>query len=102
MKIIQDICSKLIAKGGHKAYLVIFDEVQFETLAQHCYSKILDERGSNRQLITNPGTFTEAYYKDNIPDIAKVRELLKSELANQLYQRNLITESEYKKVWPTK
>lgn len=102
MDIIRDICNTLIDRVGRKAYLIFTNEAAFLALAEMCIKKMDEERSVPKQLITNPGAFNSIYYKENTPDMGKVQQALKKELANQLYQRNLITESEFKKVWPTK
>jgi hypothetical protein len=102
METINTFCNTLVDKVGRQAYLLLIDDAKLHALAELCLKQIEDERSVPKQLITNPGAFNSAYYQNNTPDLGKVQEELKKTLANQLYIRNLITESEYKKVWPTK
>ena len=102
MDIIKQIENKIIDAYGRDVLTIIQSEKQLKKAIEQAISDInWDERGNKRQLITNPSAFNDAYYQSITVDVAKVQEQIKTELVNQLYTRNLITESEYKMVCPT-
>ena len=103
MDIIQKIENKIIDKHGYNTLTLVQSEKRLKKAIEDAIFDIeWDEGGKNRQLITNKSAFNGAYYQSITVDVAKVQEQIKSELVNQLYTRNLITESEYRKVCPTK
>lgn len=102
MDIIKQIENRIIDQYGRDVLTIIQSEKQLKKAIEQAISDInWDERGKKRQLITNPSAFNGAYYQSITVDVAKVQEQIKTELVKQLYTRNLITESEYKKVCPT-
>lgn len=99
MDIIKKIENRIIDQYGRDVLTIIQSDKQLKRVIEKAISDIeWDERGRNRQLITNTSAFNAGYYKSITVDVAKVQEQIKGELVNQLYTRNLITESEYKKV----
>ena len=57
--------------------------------------------GGGPSLITNQSAFKSGYYQDMKPDLKKLQEEIKAEILSQMYTKNLITESEYKKACHT-
>ena len=103
MDIIKTIENRIIDKYGRDVLTIIQSEKQLKKVIENTISDIeWDERGKKRQLITNQSAFNGVYYQSITVDVAKVQKQIKEELVNQLYTRNLITESEYRKVCPTK
>ena len=99
MDIIKKIENRIIDQYGRDVLTIILSDKQLKRVIEETISNIeWDERGRNRQLITNTSAFNAAYYQSITVDVAKVQEQIKGELVNQLYTRNMITESEYKKV----
>lgn len=102
MDIIKKIENRIIAQYGRDVLTIIQSDKQLKKAIETAISDIeWDERGKYRQLITNATAFNNAYYQSINVDIAKVQAQIKKELVNQLYTRNIITESEYKKACPT-
>ena len=103
MDIIQKIEKKLIDNHGLGVLAIIQSDLQLRKAIEQAISDIeWDERGKNRQLITNPSAFNDAYYQSITVDVEKVQDQIKTEVVTQLYTRNLISESEFRKICPTK
>lgn len=103
MDIIQKIEKKLIDNHGLGVLAIIQSDVQLKkAIEQAIFDIEWDERGKNRQLITNPSAFNGAYYQSITVDVEKVQDQIKTEVVTQLYTRNLISESEFRKICPTK
>ena len=102
MDIIQKIENRIFDKYGCDTLTLIQSDKRLKKAIEDAILDIeWDEGGKNRQLITNKSAFNGVYYQSITVDVAKVQEQIKTELVNQLYTRNIITESEYKKLCHT-
>lgn len=101
MEIIKKIENKIITEYGRNTLNLIQSETAFTKAIEKAIRDIESERRPSYQLITNKSAFNSAYYKSITVDVSKVQEQIRKELVHQLYTKNMITESEYKKICPT-
>lgn len=98
MEIIQKI-SKYIVDTYELNTLTFLDtEEDLTVIIEKAYSYVSIGGPS---LITNQTAFERGYYKDMKPDLKKLQEQIRAEILSQMYCKNLITESEYKKACHT-
>ena len=100
MNINQRIAIKIVNKYGHDVLELIQSEKKLNNAIENAISDIhFEERGIS--VFTSTSAFNSAYYQSITVDVEKEHKAIKDEIINQLYIRNIITESEYKKICRT-
>lgn len=98
MEIIQKI-SKYIVDTYELNTLTFLDtEEDLAIVIERAYSHVSIGGPS---LITNQSMFERKYYQDMKPNLKELQEQIRNEILSQMYCKNLITESEYKKACHT-
>ena len=94
MDLIREISRYIIDSYGLNTILVLETDKDLAIAIEQAY---LSLSTGGPSLITNTSAFESGYYQDNTPDLAKLQEKIKTEILTQMYNKNLLTESEYKK-----
>lgn len=94
MDIIQKISSYIVDTYGLNTLIFLETDRDLAVVIKQAY---IDVSIGGPSLITNQSAFKSGYYQSNTPDLAKLQEKIKVEILNQMYNKNLISESEYKK-----
>ena len=98
MEIIQKISKYIVDTYELNTLTFLHTEEDLAYIIENAYSYVSIGGPS---LITNQSAFERGYYKDMKPDLRKLQEQIRTEILSQMYTKNLITESEYKKACHT-
>lgn len=98
MNIIQKISRYIVETYDLNTLIILETEEDLANVIEQAYLYVSTGGPS---LITNQSAFKSGYYQDMKPDLKKLQEQIKEEIYSQMYIKNLITESEYKKVCHT-
>ena len=98
MDLIKKISNYIVNRYGENVLLFIDSDKDLAEIIDTAYFYV---SGGGPSLITNKSAFQSGYYQDMKPDLKKLQEQIKAEIYSQMYSKNLITESEYKKVCHT-
>ena len=98
MEIIQKISKYIVDTYDVNVLTFIDTKEDLAIVIERAYSHVSIGGPS---LITNQSAFERKYYQDMKPDLKKLQEQIRTEILSQMYTKNLITESEYKKACHT-
>lgn len=98
MEIIQKISRYIVDTYDVNVLTFIDTKEDLAIVIERAYSHVSIGGPS---LITNQSAFERKYYQDMKPDLKKLQEQIRTEILSQMYTKNLITESEYKKACHT-
>lgn len=98
MEIIQKISRYIVDTYDLNTLIILETDEDLAKVIEQAY---LCVSTGGPSLITNQSAFQSGYYQDMKPDLKKLQEQIKAEILSQMYCKNLITESEYKKACHT-